>query len=1801
MQRTKRIIAILLVAVSLVGYLPAITGTAAKQYPTPSEGAANLLTAYDHNFNFEVAEAEGSTAPKGWHELAAKDWASFELVERSAGNKALKYSATAGGSGSHFIYSEPINVESLVGKKLIMNLDIKGSTDKPQIQAYVYFYADTTTPTSFGSGAGIDGSGTFNAGSLGTVEWQTVSQCMQYTPNPILVPEGAKYARVFFNKVASGVGDVYIDNVTLKPICDAHTYNKGNASTLVYEETSCQTRYYKRCDNCDYFRYVPNVGVEYGTVWGAPDHDLKAIPAKTATETTPGNIAYWVCNDCDRYFADANGASEITNKDSVILGKRYTNLLEPYNYSFEDTAVGADPADWATYDSGDKYHEVTDKEAQHGTKSLKLFTDETAKSPKGIYTPYYTIASYMKKMSVLLYINGDSDAYIYMYFYDANKQRIANVEGEPLQYRATPMNGWTLAYGTYSVPEGAVYGRVMVYKPHTEMGTVYIDNIVVKEYQNTDGPQTPTELHEDFENGSAKNGLPWGWSFYNEATNPSNGTYYAEIIDVADAKLPASASKEAPDGKHVLKFYQPGTDEKLRGIYSPYIDVSDMDAVALTMDFVGEGAVQAYIMFSDENYKCKEDSDHRPWVMDDYFSDWGQMNFEVSVPKDAKYARVLIVKSYRAPYPGEVYIDKVILKEIPALDNAEQAPPAPEIIEYDWQIKETEHPRVYFTATELRRLKKWARNESLTSMGYSGKDAYDELIAAADGYLGETYFRVAFAGQTIIDTPLYPVLEDMSVHPAFDKPPAPNYADPYPYMTNITNNLMLRMKTLALAYAISGDVKYGERAVQYAADMSKWQHWAGYHEVISRPNQWNELYAQSTGYCIMSVSTVYDMCFDLLTDSQKKLMEDALIKNMEHGYNTAITKMGRGRDGDTQAALYYGACAIINEENKDVVGKYLDVTIAFTNWMFDWYDAGHNEGYDYACHGIDFFVGGMAVTERVTGKAASLDHHFFTETLPAWVKGFLESGTGTMPGYSDSPYAHEFLISLATMAKRGDTDAGYCLSIMGGADTAFDKLIYTNISDDYIWPSEEDYMNVTVVDVMGVGSLRTGWDPMDKLLVMISDNYPCGHAHWESNAIWMAMNGRWLIRDPGYGSIQAGVPKTAYDMQYAANVIFVDNKPQTVKAAGKISKIVDSELDGHILGQAPGAYGKYDGVPVVDKFDRHTIMMNHDSESYYIVFDDLASSQEHVYGWNMVHSAWDRLEIDGEVFDTSTTVKGNHMALLRYDMVLHTHFVGEALEFSAPYYTKAGQSYGPLLRANAESAKEYQFMTIISVDEVYAGIITIDSLPLLKAWTNKQTNDNPDGFSWSSTNDSGSGIARPLRPDGYDGVMFRAGSIGDWMSFAFTVEETGEYNLSLKLGAFTQYAGAWQAYLDGEPIGEIYRPKSNRNAMILVPMEKVTLTAGKHTIKMELVGEPETEDLDWGTLISMGQVILGQEGVGMGMGPTEVLETYDDENVLGATIKYGTVLSDIVLFNRGTGTISGGGLTSDGEQARVLGQYQGEIKEGFTVVNGTSASYNGQTLLTADGKVTVAVDYHLARIPVKNTPDNVEDEEDEDFNIKKPITKLSTNAIELRKITIYVGNDAPFTVTMDDGEIVESTYANGMLTLDVPAGQHKFEIRGTHCCVFDQRVTMIPNVKSWATCTEGAWYYVSCYCGANGTEFFQEGDPKGHYIVWVEAKEATETEDGCNAHFECKECGAFFADAEGKQPLDASAVIIPQLVQPTNLTWLIWVGVGVGGLAIIAVAALLILKFKFGIVLFGKKKEAVGETPDETPDAEQEV
>lgn len=67
----------------------------------------------------------------------------------------------------------------------------------------------------------------------------------------------------------------------------------------------------------DYFCTQCNEIVERGEIRPAR-HNLTLVEAQPATDTVPGNIAYYVCNDCGKYFEDSDGTQETTPEKVTI-------------------------------------------------------------------------------------------------------------------------------------------------------------------------------------------------------------------------------------------------------------------------------------------------------------------------------------------------------------------------------------------------------------------------------------------------------------------------------------------------------------------------------------------------------------------------------------------------------------------------------------------------------------------------------------------------------------------------------------------------------------------------------------------------------------------------------------------------------------------------------------------------------------------------------------------------------------------------------------------------------------------------------------------------------------------------------------------------------------------------------------------------------------------------------------------------------------------------------------------------------------------------------------------------------------------------------------------------------------------------------------------------------------------------------------------------------------------------------------------------------------------------------------------
>ena len=159
----------------------------------------------------------------------------------------------------------------------------------------------------------IDGNGslTVNSGYAGSY-WSVGI----YSKNEVSVGSNCKIT------ATSGTADIsaaiYIDfGSKLKTTWSKVT--AGDSAEVATEVDATSASFYTR----DY-KYMK---IEPASVQAEHTHNLTPVSENPATCTTAGNIAYYTCDGCDKWFSDAAGTSEITDHSSVVIKTIHNPVL----------------------------------------------------------------------------------------------------------------------------------------------------------------------------------------------------------------------------------------------------------------------------------------------------------------------------------------------------------------------------------------------------------------------------------------------------------------------------------------------------------------------------------------------------------------------------------------------------------------------------------------------------------------------------------------------------------------------------------------------------------------------------------------------------------------------------------------------------------------------------------------------------------------------------------------------------------------------------------------------------------------------------------------------------------------------------------------------------------------------------------------------------------------------------------------------------------------------------------------------------------------------------------------------------------------------------------------------------------------------------------------------------------------------------------------------------------------------------------------------------------------------------------
>ncbi len=1548
--------------------------------PTGSQGPSSI-----ENGDFEGSYDATAHLPEGWTSYVASTQSNASLVTEANGNQYMNFKGVTCG-----LQSSAIGVSS--GKNYIAKVDAKAVAGKGQI--VLRFYDENGNSISSSQKATLVASSSWT-----TYKLEGIAPSAAVTAKLLLItPSGASNDACFDNaSLAMEPLATEIVNGDFQGAYDTATHLPEGYTPWVTGTMSKAAMVTEENGN----KYMTFKGVTCGVQSSA----IAVTPGETYIAQADGKANAGLGQIVLRFF-DRNGAN-------IVAGQKSVNVrsLEWATYKIEGIA----PAGAATakiilitpsgdtndvcFDNADLYQKPLATDIDNG--NFEGNYDATEHMPEG-WTPYIfsqriygdLIAEdngnhYMSITNVTcgvvssalvaepgatytITVDGravENAGQVVLRFYDHAEQAILGAQKS--------VNVTSSDWQTYTVegeaPLTAAYVRALLITPGAG-GVVHYDNASLKKTKEStiEGPIIINLLpNPSFELGTIAHWTKLAADpatvdiIRNDFHSEEEGNYAANLFDATRSLNCAFRSEKVP--------VTPGTVYRLT---ADLFMESGTGAIYLYLEYWKQSKdADGNLLFEangDPKLERMTDLDATPTIT---MHEWQQVVTTSMAPAEAMYASAMIASNTADFSNGFA-------------DNFKLAEFTP--IAYPWVVEEDGHPHLYFTADEVDDIIARASNQNITAFGYSQADVAEAIIEEADGYLKDKSLTLIYYGGYNYTFP------EIGKQPPLWIPAPPGYNNSlYPYWGNYCKNLQSRLQALTMAWLLTGESKYSNKAISLAMDISKWDCWAQPPKENWDPAVDTKNTGLDSSYLLQGVCMVYDVCYSLLSQKQRDTIVNAIVENaLEPCYKLAWNHVDNNIPLVRAAGLGIGACAIADENDPELmakVNKYLDVAMDYYNWYLDSrVGSGSQEGYSYSSFALNTLLVGVDCIARLTGEDDLMYHEYFTSgLLTDWICNFTAPSTYTSPAYSDSNEDTYYFTTLNLLNRLyGESDdpqlrqvageAGYYLKTARPSATNLEKFLYT--SDNPVIAYPED--NVHVMEDLGWSAMRNDWyDNNSMLMTMVSNASSMNHNHYDQNSIQLAFNGAWMISDPGYADLSPGTNKNQFTVWDGHTVIYVDGKSQSVKGTGSTEEIISTQDYGHVIGSAAEAYGR----GVLTQNDRNVIMINHAKNPYYVVIDELNSSSKHDYGWNMYVGNWQHMfQEDGTYVNVGDDFYTNSISLQKSSKNLFVNFVGEnPLHFVTGEFRDTG--YYTVIANATEKNKEYQFMSVINATNDQASIAAPNLLDTVVTNADQEV--------------------KLVDANGTSCVFFRGQDIGDYIEFTFTVDATNTYSMSVTLPDALGYAG-YQFSIDGVNYGDIFLGAKDPLEMTTHPLSDVYLEEGEHVLRMTLAKLAGTGAA--GYFISLGAINFANE-VKAPIPTVTINEHFDNEDVLGAEVQAGET-RDLILYNRSGSAIEVANAETDAEIISILDITDETINEGFAGQGISFLNYNGDVHFQSDEAVDLAVSYLRG--------DKTYDIVSEDH----------------QSVTVFV--TGPIKYVELDGELTTDYTLDGTaLTIDIPMGR----------------------------------------------------------------------------------------------------------------------------------------------------------------------
>jgi hypothetical protein len=466
------------------------------------------------------------------------------------------------------------------------------------------------------------------------------------------------------------------------------------------------------------------------------------------------------------------------------------------------------------------------------------------------------------------------------------------------------------------------------------------------------------------------------------------------------------------------------------------------------------------------------------------------------------------------------------------------------------------HPRLRFTADELAARKRLIERGYLPGLGIDLGSIATSFLKEAEAIVAQDAVEYEF------DISGVPFGYRLPYPPAQPEAKAQPYGfTDYPFWTRLSRQIEDRLVHLTLAWSLTGETRFADKAKDILLGIAGWQKWHEYDKAT------NNL---SLPHFTIAASVAYDELFDVLSEEERRQVRSAIVRL---GLRPMSYWFDRYLDHNISvlmnAAMLFGYLAIGDEE--PFLEKYLDHSVKQLAWYVRQREESMTtEPHVYTSYAMSTVHRAGNALQKVLGRDELLRSDYIRTEMPDFFF-YQYAGNGAYANLSDCQ-SDLHPVSLLTMMVSGQGDPRAAWLLQQEDDPGSGVLPFIDRDVDVPAFDTLDYPLARRFDRIDWVALRSGWTGNDTVVVFNAGPSAVGHNHFDQNHFVLAVGGELLITDPGYQNYTPGAEAFFTNDTRGHNGLLVNGEGQTSRGKSFIVRTDFSEAVDTVTGDATAAY-----------------------------------------------------------------------------------------------------------------------------------------------------------------------------------------------------------------------------------------------------------------------------------------------------------------------------------------------------------------------------------------------------------------------------------------------------------------------------------------------------------------------------------------------------------------------------------------------------------------------------------------------------